>query len=266
MTTRLTDLPFASVNEIDKEIHRRLTAAEGRKLLKNPKVFDLMIEAMRSHEAFRLIHSIYNPVEDVRAAADAKVRAAGFDPDKHEWIGDPNPPSFDEENEEVVVGLYDTLDTLEQTIEFYWPWMAEEHKNNSRWPEFKTDPKHLRDFRDPEHKQWRPRTRQWVKIDLSANRGKSPEWTRKNVDHTQIAGIEIKATMAQHPKAMASRDGSNKPWLNLTALDFNWGRFGQPWQNVPCVGFDRGGGEVGLSANWVGSKDDDWSCPVLLRE
>jgi hypothetical protein len=263
---RLANLRKGDWDQFDRLLNSTdLTAEEVLKLNKNPNVFTSMLATMRSHKIFRLIHGIYNPVEDVKAAADAKVRSAGFDPKRFEWIGDPEPPSFDNENKEIVVGLYDTLGSLEQTIEFLWQWIIEGHTTYWCWSGFKTDPQHLRDFRDTEFKGWRSCTRRWVKIDISANHGKSPEWTRKNIKHTQIAGLEVMAAIAQHPRVIADRRSSNKPWFNLAALDFNYGRRERPWQVVPYL-FGRDNGGVGLDAHWVSDEGNNWSCPVLLLE
>lgn len=64
MSTRLSDLPYSQVNELDKEFHRRLTADDGRKLLRHPKILDAMLATMRQHEDFRLIHGRFHPLED----------------------------------------------------------------------------------------------------------------------------------------------------------------------------------------------------------
>jgi len=223
MKTSLTNLPYTLVNEIDKEFHRRLTAADGRRLLRNPELFDSMLEAMRSNKLFYLFHDIYNTVEEIKIISDAKLIAYGFDPDSFKWIGNQEPPSFDENKDGIVVGIYDTLNSLEQTIEYYWSWISMNQKKSTRFlKKERMNQNYLRDFRDPKHENWQKYTRQWVIIDLDAHVGKSSEWIRKNIDHNQIAGLEIMAVMAQHPRAMIKRNSNNKPWLTLTSLDYRF--------------------------------------------
>lgn len=220
---------------------------------------------MTSQIDSQLIHGIYNPVQKLMVAADAKLRSLGFNPEEFEWIGDPEPPSFDDANENIVVCLYDTLDSLDETVEFLWVWMIQGQKDGWCGP-YLTEPGYLRDFRDPENSGWQPRTRRWVKINLSANCNKSSKWTRQNIEHGQIAGLEIMAAMAQHPHAMAARDGVNKPWPNLAALDFNDPHDMQPWHYVPCVEFHADLDQVRFSAAWVTNKSFEWSCPIVLSE
>ena len=128
MSTRLTELPFSQVNEIDKQLHGRLTADDGIKLLRHPKLFGAMVEAMRGHWLYRFYHGRFRPLEDklelVRewpgvtdemidaAMEEAKDRIARF------MAESPNNPLLD-----IVVSVY--LDDVISTFEYAMQRMQE---------------------------------------------------------------------------------------------------------------------------------------------
>lgn len=224
-------------------------------------------------------HGLYYHPISTRHWNDARLVASGLDPEELTWLHDPKDPPFwfDPDDPEVVVAIYDTLDTPEQTFEHLWSWMVDEQPNAQRWSGFSSHISQLRDIRDPTHANWQPRTRRWVKVKLDAHRGKSPHWVRQNVDPEQIAGLEAMAALAHQRFALRTRDGHTKPWINMTSLEFNQvplERSGDKnplkheakWLGVPTIDFFVGNDEVRLDANFVRWPQTFRSSPVLLSE
>lgn len=239
------------------------------RLAENAERLDAMVQRLRSWGMLSpLVHEVYNPAEVVRHMADARLRAAGFDPDEFRWVGDPTPPPFDPKNPQVVVALYDTLGSLEETAAFYWRWVKE---NDSRSmviePYFHLDT--LVDVRDSLQKTWGSRTRRWVTIDLAANQGKNVQWVRKNRPLAQLAGLEVLAAVAQHPclpehqyfsnGKVATRAHSDQfASLTLTVFDVKNG------ESVPRVRIGSGGRDIRFLYCGHFRAPSHWTFPELL--
>jgi len=257
MSTRLASLPYGIVDQLHRQFASRITVEEARKLHDQPDLWDVMFQALREQPAFKLIHGVFNRSEDVLKATMERLIEKGFTVDQFTWIGPETPPYFTQDNEVVVVlGL--TLDTLQSTIEFAYEWATEGQQNGGwRWEGLSTDPDKLRLLQGSE--SFQPFTLRWRRIKLNANIGKKPVDVRSP---ETSPGIALVFVAAQHPERVKAinyrtRFGWYIPGLECTVSN------DEPWERVLCVQFHRDEQQVWLSARWFGDAIGVIAVPVL---
>lgn len=243
-----------------------LTAEMLREVNRHDDMAPIMLNALKGHPRFTLIHGVFNPAQIVHAAFMARCLEKGIDCGRFVWVGSEAPPKFDPDDPETVVVLDATLGTLQETFEFAWKWAAERQEDQWRWDGLRSDQKHLRLLSDnrsddaegdsPEFKPW---TLKWVRIKLDANVGKRPIDVR-NVKTSP--GCALLWMAAEHPERIKATDYERRfgfwlPGLKCMAPDR------VPWSHVPCVYFYRDARQVGLRAYWCGYSHSHLAVPVL---
>lgn len=196
---------------------------------------------------------------------DMNVIRAGLNPRAFQWMEDPTPPERSPDPE-VYSGLIYRFDTLQTTFDFYWDWICCEQKRCWRWNQFCTDPAYLRDYRDPHQQHWQAYTRQWFTIKLNTNQGDSPEVVRNTVANQRMGGVEILAVLAQQPEVLVRRNGKDRPYFNIAALDFGPISTESPWKLTPAISVDIRTRMIRMVINWLNDEDPRWSCPEIMSQ
>ena len=209
-----------------------LTADELRRINDHREVRNLIVDAIRSHPEFALIHGMYNRPEHIHRTADAIATEAGYDPDNFVWIGDPDPPSFDEEDKCVVVALFDMFDSPARQAEVLWQRIRKDHWG-IKPVTMAAHAGRLSHFQDPEFRTWQPGTRRWVKMRLFCHQGQTIQWMREHTDARLLPGLEVLAAIAQHP--VMPEESEKENYLVMPSLNSSFENC------APVLHISRGG-------------------------
>lgn len=149
-------------------------------------------------------------------------------------------------------GLYHTFDELWNLIEApdgYTKWRRDELKATSKL------------LRQAPDYDYTPGIR-WVVFNPNAYHGKSPEAAldASKADGVDLAGVEVLMAALLFPDWIASWNGTDSPFPNLSGLQFYWDA---GWSDVPYL--DRWGGDrrLGLYAHWADDRSDRWASPSV---
>ncbi len=148
---------------------------------------------------------------------------------------------------------------LQRTFDAWWDFTVPPNGlAKCRWEELKSDSKHLRLAPGV---MYVPGIR-WVAFDPNTYQGKSPEQAlaQSKVDSTVLAHVEVLVAAALFSDWVASWNGSNSPYPNLSALQLHWNT---GWSGVPYLSRWDGSRQLKLFANWADSAFDHWSSPVV---
>lgn len=242
-----------------------LTAEEAVKLKEHPDVIGVMMEAMRAHPVFRLIHGMFNTQVDVLTAFRARCEKKGIDFARFSWVGPEAAPDFDPDDPETVVVLDATLGTLKTTFEFAWAWTVDGQDTNRRWDGMVSNADKLRllsdnrpDDAEGDGSDFQPWTLSWRRIQLDTFGGKKP----KDVRNAKSLGCALLFVAAEHPTRIKATDYKTRfgfwlAGLKCTAPDE------EPWQSAPRVGFDLVFSGVCLDSLPCANADDNFVVPSL---
>jgi hypothetical protein len=252
------------MTEFKRLLGEHISAEDARKLMKRPEVMTVIEKAMREHPFFRLIHGVFNPATDILESFKAQCTAKGIDFTKFSWVTPETALDFTDD-EEVVVVLDATLDTLQNTFEFAWGWTVEGQEDKWRYEGMVSDSKKLRllsddreDDAEGDGADFKPWTLAWRRIKLNANIGKKPCDIR---DAKTSPGCALLFVAAEHPERIKATDYQKRfgfwlPGLKCTAPGE------RQWRLVPYVHFDRDDRQVGLYSFWHDISYGDLAVPV----
>lgn len=261
---RLATIEKGQWDQFDRMVSGTVLAEEISKLVQHPDVWDMMLQQMREHPVFKLIHGVFNTQVDVLAAFKARCVDKGIDFGMFSWVGPKAAPDFDPDDPETVVVLDATLGTLKATFEFAWEWTVDGQDAKWRWDGMLSDADKLRLLSDerpddaegdsPDFKPW---TLSWRRIKLDTHVGKKPGDVR---NPTSSPGCALLFVAAEHPARIKATDYKTRfgfwlAGLKCTAPDES------PWQSVPDLGFGRGSREVGLGCGSRADCDPGWAVP-----
>ncbi|MFA5945995.1 MAG: hypothetical protein WC802_03755 [Patescibacteria group bacterium] len=231
-----------------------LSAEEVVKLTKNPEVLQAMLTAMREQPAFRLIHSVFNTVADIRTAFSGRLAEKGVDVKKFSWAGPEKAPDYNENTDTALV-LDATLGTLKETFEYAWEWACDGQDKNWRLPGLSSDTDKLEIIPDAE--PFCPWTLRWRRIRLNAGIGQVPT----SIEAKKSLGTALLFVSAQHPERIRKTDYKTRFGFWLPGL-----RCTVPGSEVmaysPYVCRRADGGGVGLDANPRGDGSSHLGVPV----
>lgn len=203
-----------------------------------------------------LVHGMYNHPHAVLTEVDRRMRALGRNPDAMGWMGRTSPPNFLKHRSNVAVGLLSLLDTPEETTQFYLDWIAETFTLD--FPgDLRLKDKNLYFSKDPNSERWQPFAKRWVRIDLDAHTGESPQ---RCATDERIAGLGILAVLAQHPLALKRHDGTDRPGLNITPMMYREGAKDEP-HGVFHISYLNGKVTFALDEH-PEFESPNWSCPI----
>lgn len=242
-----------------------LTAEMVREINTHDDMARLMIEAIKAHPAFTLVHGLFTKVEDqVKRVHELNgERGWGFT-DADFTVAEKSIPKWPEDKLVAVVlvpYLADKKDDegkivmtgLECTFHELWAVAAQEQHANGRWEGYdQAGPDKLRLLKGIEHK---PGLR-WEVIDLGGQRGKKP----MDVRSPKSPHAGILAAAALHHEWIRAMDGDAVPYAWLPGYEVNVSSEG-PWQRVPDLRFSRDDRKVRLSYCWYDSADSRWAVP-----
>ncbi len=130
-----------------------------------------------------------------------------------------------------------------------------------RWPELKSDAKHLRLVEGRTHQ---PGIR-WVVIDLMTNwepeRGRKVEtlWAQDN--HAKLAASEVLMAAILFPDWVAATDGAKIPHADMAGYQFNWDDVKEAWARCPYLRRWADARQLRLDACWADRVHRSWSAP-----
>lgn len=163
----------------------------------------------------KLIHGVYADPRDALSRFKIRCLGQGIASTKFRWVGPQEPPSFTDD-EEVVVVLDVTLDTLMRTFDFAWFWANEGWRGRGLWGAVLCDsvPEYLRLLEGAE--PFQPFTLQWRRIKLNANLGKSPREVRSP---QASPGLALLFVAAQHLQRVTAIDREKRVSWYLPGLE-----------------------------------------------
>lgn len=248
---RLAKIEKGRWDQFDRMVSGTVSAEEISKLVQHPDVWDMMLERMRQHPAFKLIHGVFNTQVDVLAAFKARLAEKGIDFGRFSWVGPEAAPDFDPDDPETVVLLDATLDTLKATFEFAWEWMQDGQEANWRWPGMVSDADKLRllsderpDEAEGDGTDFQPWTLSWRRIKLDTNIGEKLE----DVRNAKSPGCALLFMSAEHPARIKATDYKTRFGFWLAGLKCTAPGEG-PWRSVPRVDLRLDLREVRLGAS-----------------
>ncbi len=158
------------------------------------------------------------------------------------------------------------LGSVQRTFDEAWSLIQTpaDHQPNWRWPDLRSDAKHLRLVPG---KQPKPGLR-WVGFDPFANwepqngRRVKDLWQHEDIAAT-LAASEALWAAVMFPDLVADMDGQKIPHFDLAGYQFNWDGADEAWTHCPCLHRWAGGRQVELHAHWADFLNVDWAAPSV---
>lgn len=237
-----------------------------QRLLSDDEFMEWWVKLMDQYPDNRLVHGVFNKPRRILADFKARCIGNGIDFNNFSWLGSETAPDFDPNDPETVVVLDATLDTLQNTFEFAWAWMADWQMGNHRSHDMLSDQKSLRllsDERDNGSEgdglDFKPWTLTWRRIKLDVNIGKKPSKTRTS---KSPPGCALLFMGAEHPHRIKTMNYTSRFgfWLpGLKCITPNTGE----WRRVPFILFDQVGHQVKLSLGSPDRSGDNLTIPYF---
>ncbi len=202
---------------------------------------------MRDHVVDRLFgtaglsnrarQGVFSSTSDILRSFKDKCALHQIDRSKFSWVTSKRPLGFTRDDEVVVV-LDITLDTLQHTIDFAWKWITDGQEDWVRYEDSthiggKTS--HYELIQGLEFKPW---TLSWRRIKLDANVGRRPGEVR-NPETSPACALMFVA--AQHPVRVKAMNSKGRPnfWIPglvyLCMVDSEGG-----FEMIPRIGRSQG--------------------------
>lgn len=153
------------------------------------------------------------------------------------------------------------LGKVEKTMEFWMAVLADTHPNFTRWPELKSDPKHLRLLK--ECGEFPASTLRWEHIDLGAHwNGEDDDTDPKSVRGANSAHFGVYATLAHNPAYAETMNGTDRPYFWVPGLEVHVGGSGS-WTGSPRCDWDSVRRRLLAVAGYSDDRYSSYSVPVL---
>lgn len=260
---------YGKVNDfVGKLAAAGLTAEMIEEVRKNPTLAEAMVKALKAQPAPTLTSDLSGlftkPEDQLKRVREWNLERGWGVSDEVFAEAEKSIPAVPEDDLVAVVLVpYLTevrkkdkivMTGVERTFQELWALAKAEQQANWRWDGYdKAGPERLRLLKGIEHT---PGLR-WEVIDLGANRNRKPEDVR-NAKRSPHAGIL--AAAALHPEWVRAMDGENVPYVWLPGYEVNVPG-GGAWQDVPDLGFYRGGRGVRLYCGWYYDCFPSWAVP-----
>jgi hypothetical protein len=243
-----------------------VTAEMAEEIDRDPALVAMIVEALKKHPRFTLIHGLFTKPEDqIKRVRELRLERGWGIPDAWLMEAEKSVPKWPDDRL-VVATLVpylgdekDGLNGVERTFQELWAVAAKAQEKSWRWDGYdKAGPDRLRLLKGIEHK---PGLR-WEVIDVGCNRGKKPVDVR-HPERSPSAGIL--ASAALHPEWVRAMDGENVPYVWAPGYEVCFSGE-NPWQDVPDLRFNRFDREIQLGEYWYDSGSSRWAVPSFVRE
>lgn len=230
-----------------------------RAVIRHADMPKLMVEALKEHAHFRLIHGVFNRQEVVLENFRMRCITEKIDLDRFQWDSPLAAPHFDPNDQEIAVGLNATLSGLQETFEFSWKWLIEGHSEHYRFPGLSSDPDKLALLEGQEFMPWRLK---WVRAKLDTHLNVAPA----DVENPATSpGCALLLLMAQHPERIRKIDYKSRNGFWLTGLRCTGPEEeAYPLMRVPNVAYYAGTRSVELQSEHRTKPRSYLSCPTIV--
>lgn len=207
-----------------------------------------------------LKHNVFNPSARVHVNLMLRLALMQMRAERDfRWVGSCTAPNFTDDPEVVVI-LYATLGTLEQTAHFYWNWASSLQESFHKDPTLGFDPSVFRLWNNVRFEPW---TMRWLMIKLNDNFRKSPANIRTL--HPRLPGPEVLAVLAEHPERVKASNGTeHRPYLWMAGIETSIPDY-SPVAGVPLAWFDQSDRRIGLDAGIRDSVSPNYAVPVFAK-
>lgn len=275
----LLKLGFDKISDlVDKLAQAGFTVKMADEVRKNPKLAEAIVNALKAHSAFTLVHGLFVKPESQITRVRAWNHEFGWDiPDEAFATAEKSVPAWPEQQLVAVVlvpYLGDKSNYLgdksnkngtvtcgiERTFHELWACAKSEQDANWRWDGYdKAGSDGLRLLKGLEHKIGL----RWEVIDLGCQRNTKPCDVRSSKPSPNAG---ILAAAALHPQWVKRMDGDKVPYVWLPGYKVRIPGE-EPWADVPYLYFGRDDREIKLYSGWSGHYfGSGWAVPSFVRE
>lgn len=237
-----------------------VTAEMAEEIDRDPALVAVVVEALKSHPRFSLVHGLFLPPEKQIARVRQLRDERGWEmPDAWLMEAEKSVPKWPDDRLTVVtlvpyLNAKDGVSGVERTFQELWAAAVKEQQASWRWDGYdKAGSDRLRLHKGIEHKVGL----RWEVIDLGCQRNKKLMDVR-SAKSSPNAGIL--AAAALHPQWVKSMDGDMVPYVWIPGYEVQVPGE-DPWRSVPYLNFYRVKGRVRLDCYWCGSHDSYWAVP-----
>lgn len=232
------------------------SAARFKKLMEDDELMKWWME--RFAERF-IVHDVFSRVDTVLASFKERCAMKGIEWNRFVWCGSETPPDFDPNDDQTVVVLEATLDTLQHTFDFSFEWLVDQHPDWRGMLSMNSDSRHLslvnpEPYRPPPHhrakeppaiirpvSKFSPYTLRWVRMQLNANAGKL---ISRMPSREHAPGCAVLFMAAEHPTWV--RDVAHPKRLGLWLPGLHGYGQSRSSSDVPCLRFAYGQADIKL--------------------